>query len=238
MHDKKIAIIHCGFHKTASSSIQHTLAKNRELLMDNGWLYPKFYVEGKSFYNQSMPLYGYYCKHPENFKHYWYHNQLKHEVVNRQINSSLSDFVWNHPKIIFSDEFISVLDVLELYELKNNFQANGYEVRVISFVRDPVDLVKSTSQQRSKVEPVNEILNVARPKEQHEKIKKLRTVFRNSAEFYCFEKACNHNAGPAGFFFDLIGVSLDPQQTVRVNEGMSLQAVRLLSYINAQAPLF
>ncbi|MDI6741386.1 MAG: hypothetical protein QMD11_01510 [Smithella sp.] len=238
MTKEKIAVIHCGFHKTASSSIQHTLAKNRKVLQENGWSYPEIRVEGKTFYNQSIPLYGYYCERPENFKHYWYHNEVSHEIANAEICSKLTDTVWKKPRLIFSDEFISRLDLRALSALKADFQTNGYTIRVIAFVREPVDLATSNIQQKVRNKEVDAIIKSLNPFSGIEKIKNLTEVFGADAEFYNFERACRHDAGPAGFFFELIGVPLHSGQTVRVNDGMSLQAVRLLSYLNSRTPLF
>jgi hypothetical protein len=238
MAKEKIAVIHCGFHKTASSSIQHTLAKNRKVLQEYGWLYPEIRVEGKAFYNQSIPLFGFYCKKPEKFKHYWYHNEVSHKVANAKIYAELTESIWKKPRLIFSDEFISGLDVKGLSALKADFQKNGYAIRVIAFVREPMDLMTSATQQRVKSSSVDMVLERLNPVREIEKIMNLTEVFGANAEFYNFEKACRHHAGPAGFFFELIGVTLDPGQAVRVNEGLSLQAVHLLNHINSKTPLF
>lgn len=238
MSKEKVAVIHCGFHKTASSSIQHTLALNRKVLQENGWLYPEIQVEGKGFYNQSIPLYGYYCNRPEDFKHYWYHNEVSHEVANAEIRSKLMNSVWTQPRLIFSDEFISLLDLKGLSALKADFHTNGYAIRVIAFVREPMHLMTSATQQRVRENSVDTVLERLDPFAGIGKINNLNDIFGADAEFHNFEKACTHDAGPAGFFFDLIGVPLHPEQTVRVNDGMSLQAVRLLSHINSRTPLF
>ena len=183
MTEEKIAVIHCGFHKTASSSIQHTLAKKRKLLQENGWLYPKIRVEGKVFYNQSIPLAGYYCERPENFKHYWYHNKVSHEVANTEIYLKLTDSVWKKPRLIFSDEFISGLDLRELSALKADFQAHGYAIRVISFVREPMDVVTSSVQQRARSRSVDTTIERFNSFAAIEKIKNLTEVFGVDAEF-------------------------------------------------------
>lgn len=238
MSKEKVAVIHCGFHKTASSSIQHTLGLNRKFLQENGWFYPEIQVEGKGFYNQSIPLYGYYCERPENFKQYWYHNEVSHEVANAEICSMLMNSVWKQPRLIFSDEFISLLDLKGLSALKADLRTNGYTIRVIAFVREPMHLMTSATQQWVRENSVDTVLERLDPFAGIEKIMNLKEVFGADAEFYNFEKACRHDAGPAGFFFELIGVPLHPEQTVRVNDGMSLQAVHLLSHINSRTPLF
>ena len=238
MTQEKMAVIHCGFHKTASSSIQHTLGHNRQFLKEHGWLYPELLVEGKAFFNQSIPLYGYYSKRPEYFRQYWYHNQVSHLVANAKIKKKLEEIVWKHPRIIFSDEFISTLNPDELSALKTDLHKNGYIIRVIALVREPTDLVTSDIQQLVRNGLIDTIIESISPLRQLDKIQNLIDVFDTGVEFYNFERACRHDAGPAGFFFELLGLNLNPGQTVRVNEGMSLQAVRLLSRINASTPLF
>jgi hypothetical protein len=237
-HAEKIAVIHTGFHKTGSSSIQHSLAHNRDLLAARGYLYPEFIVNGMEFYNRSAPLYGLYCEEPETFPHYWYHNQLEADHVNNELETLFQDNLWNRNQLIFSDEFISGLSKEGLIRLRDDFSRKGFRLRVISFVREPFNLMVSVSQQRSRNQGIKSILSGARPKKEVQKIKNLKDVFGDDAEFYNFEKTCLHPLGPVGFFFDQLGITLKPESVLRRNEGMSQYSVRLLSYINEQAPMF
>jgi hypothetical protein len=235
---EKCAVIHTGFHKTASSSIQHSLAHNRGLLAKRGYLYPGFVVNGTRFYNCSVPLYGLYCEEPEKFNQYWYHNKLDADLVNNKLERLFQDDLWARNQLIFSDEFISNLSRQGLINLRDDFSSNGFKLRVISYVREPFELLVSSCQQQARRETIKKILLKGRVKQEINKIKKLKDVFGDAAEFYSFEKACSHKLGPVGFFFELLGVTLKPERVLRINEGMSRYSVRLLSYINEQAPEF
>lgn len=234
---EKLAIIHTGFHKTGSSSIQHSLAYNRGLLADSGYLYPKFILNGIEFYNRSAPLYGLYCEEPEKFAHYWYHSKLEAGYINDHLEKLFQDDLWNRNKLIFSDEFVAGLSKEALIRLRDNFSSNGFKLRVISFVREPYNLMVSVSQQQARRSAIKKILSGNRCQKEVQKIKTLKDVFGDAAEFYSFEKTCSHQSGPVGFFFDLLGIALKPERALRINEGMSQYSTRLLSYINEKAPL-
>lgn len=236
-HTEKLAVIHTGFHKTGSSSIQHSLAHNRDLLAARGYLYPEFILNGIEFYNRSAPLYGLYCDEPETFLHYWYHNQLEADHVNNELETLFQDDLWNRNQLIFSDEFISNLSKQGLTRLRDNFSSKGFKLRVISYVREPFSLMVSDTQQTALKLAIKKILSGNRLQEEGRKIKALKDVFGDAAEFYSFEKACLHPSGPVGFFFDLLGITLKPKRVLRINEGMSQHSARLLSYINEQAPM-
>jgi hypothetical protein len=235
---EKIAIIHTGFHKTGSSSVQHSLAHNRPLLKKHGYHYPDISLNGIRFYNCSLPLYGRYCDHPERFLHYWYHNKLDADFANKEINNLFEKKLWGQNKLIFSDEFISTLSAAGQIRLRDDFKSHGYKVRVISYIREPFNLIVSAVQQFALYQSIQKTIASNRVSQDVEKIQTLIDVFQSDAEFYNFEKACQHAAGPVGFFFDLLGINLPAEKALRVNEGMSDQAVRLLSFINDAAPQF
>ena len=91
MRQQKELIIHCGFHKTASSSIQHTLGKNRERLKKEGYYYPDLLVEDNRFYNQSIPVFGFFTSQPEEFPHYVIHNHYDPVHINQLISNIIED---------------------------------------------------------------------------------------------------------------------------------------------------
>ena len=124
-----------------------------------------------------------------------------------------------------------------LIRLRDNFSSNGFKLRVISFVREPYNLMVSISQQMVRNSTIKKVLSGNRIQREEEKIKALKDVFGDATEFYNFEKACSHQLGPVGFFFDLLGITLNQERILRRNEGMSQYSVRLLNYINEQAPM-
>jgi hypothetical protein len=236
MNTEKVAIIHTGFHKTGSSSVQHSLANNRKLLEEYGYYYPDIRIQSVRFYNRSVPLYGRYCDQPEKFQHYSYHNELDAGFANRKIDQIFERDLWGKTKLVLSDEFVSTLTHSELTRLRDDFKEHGFKLRVISFIREPFNSIVSVAQQRVRRSSLMKTLSSDRPIRNAEKISAIISVFESDAEFYSFEKACQNNAGPVGFFFSLLGINLPVEDTLRVNEGMSDQSVRLLSFINSAAP--
>lgn len=237
--EKKQVIIHTGFHKTASSSIQHTLGRNRQWLLDNGCCYPEIKVDGTIFYNQSIPLYGLFTEKPQNFKHYWYHNQLDHDVANEAIDSALEELLVKQRKILFSDEFVSTLKQQELKRMKNFFEQKGFDVRVISYIREPFNNLVSVAQQRAKAQNhIKSVLDSNYLDKFVKRIENIRAVFGKDAEFYSFEKACEHELGPVGFFLSLLGLTIESDRVLKVNESSSQQAIRLSSFITEKSPLY
>ncbi len=237
MAAEKIAIIHTGFHKAGSSSLQHSLAHNRSLLEAHGYHYPDICLKGKRFYNCSVSLYGRYCDKPETFEHYWYYNELDADFANREIDKLFECKLWREDKLIFSDEFIPSLGPTELIRLRDDFIAHGYKIRVISYVREPFNRLVSSVQQRTRRQAIQRSLGNSSVVliRYGQRIQKLIDLFQVDVEFYSFEHACQHAAGPVGFFFDLIGIDLPVEKTLRINEGMSAHAARLLSFINGAA---
>lgn len=236
MNTEKVAIIHTGFHKTGSSSVQHSLANNRKLLEEYGYYYPDIRIQSVRFYNRSVPLYGRYCDHPEKFQHYGYHNELDADVANKKINDFFERELWGKTKLVFSDEFISTLSHSELTRLREDFTEHGFKLRVISCIREPFNSIVSVAQQRVRRSSLTNTLASDHLNKNVEKISNIIDVFGSSSEFYSFEKACQNKAGPVGFFFGLLGISLPLEDTSRVNEGLSDQSVRLMSFINDTAP--
>lgn len=236
--NKKTVIIHGGFHKTASSTIQHSLGDNRNELKSQGFLYPIFKMSGKEFFNRSIPVSGLYMKKPETFRHFWYHNQVDPIEANEAQKEILDSALDSEENLILSDEFISNLDEVTLLRLKDDIISKGFDIRFISYIREPLSLMVSSTQQMARTGNKLKSESFSKLKKTGKKINKIQKAFGDYAEFYSFEKACAHKDGPAGFFFDLISFVYKPEKIARINEGISAQGVHLLSYINELQPLF
>lgn len=99
------AIIHCGFFKTGTTSIQNTLYENKNYLLDKGILYPRSGIDDKALENDSEIGY----RHSK--LAYWYGSpkyqqlfkSLKLEATNtRHEKLLLSAEPWSNPKTIRS----------------------------------------------------------------------------------------------------------------------------------------
>ncbi len=235
---EKLAVIHAGFHKTASTSIQHALADHRDLLAAHGYCYPDFRPNGEEFYNRSIPLAGVYREDPENFLHFQFFNDLAPDDLKAQLRKQLRCDIWQRDKLIFSDEFVSTLSPSALVWLRDDLVEHGFQIRVISYIREPSRLLVSMGQQFSRNRPFSIMEAVKRVKFRSAAIGNLQSVFGDSAEFYSFEDCCQHPQGPVGHFFDLIDVPVPATSFPVLNESMSAQAVRIQGHINSVVPRF
>lgn len=233
----KEVIIHMGFHKTASSSIQGTCANNRKLLEKRGVYYPVFKYEKKNITNHSIPIFSLFTSSPQNF-----HINIKWGVdsdnVNLEYRRQLDRIVSNENKILLSGESMSILPEESLFSLKQYFVDNGFRITPVAFVRSPISHQISAAQERVKNG------STLRFSENHfpcSKIKKLQSVFSGDIRFFPFRKVCSCEYGPVGFFLNMIGVTEDELKKIKYsqsNPSMSDQATRLIAYINEREPFY
>ena len=227
-------IIHAGFHKTATTSIQKTCARNQDKLEKLGFNYPLFYLNNRVIDNHSIPLYTLFASHPDN-----YHINIRWAVdiseANQQYEQQLNDILEKKcQKIILSGEDISHFTELEFSRMLNKIYSYGYDVRVIVFVRSPFSYLSSSIQEEVKtglpIEKVNYRHTI-------NEIQKISSVFPE-AEFFSFQEACKHSHGPIGYFLNLINIDdFSDLEFCDSNISMSNQAIRLISYINQEQPL-
>ena len=240
----KQVIIHLGFHKTATSSIQLTCFKNKDKLEELGFHYPLFNLDNRVIDNHSIPFYSLFTSDP-----YKYHINIKWGVdaseANKKYEEQLNYILkQKYEKIIISGEDISALSQLELDRMKKKIQSYGYDIRVIIFVRPPHSLLNSQIQQLVKGgdffigktvikdKPNPKFLNIKN------RIEKIEYVFPE-ADFFSFRDACQHKYGPVGNFFEIIGVSnFSSLEFFSCNESISAQATRLISFINKEQRIF
>ena len=238
----KQVIIHTGFHKTATTSIQKTCAKNQDKLAEQGFYYPLFNLDHRIITNHSIPFYSLFNSEPEQ-----YHINVRWQVdpieANKKYEAQLTQLLkQKHEKIIISGEDISKLSQLELENMSQKIQSYGYDIRVINVIRSPLSGINSIVQEMVKngysIEGLN--LNNKEAKESKiiTKIKTIESVFPQ-AEFFSFSDLLQHKYGPVGHFLAIIGVTdFSNIEFFRANQSVSDQATRLISYINKEQPLF
>ncbi len=232
MSVQRSVILHTGLHKTATSSIQRTLANNRDVLCANGIHYGHFTnCNGLDQVNHSLPLR--ICFSEKYHQHtYFKTNTLDHEQERERFWSELNLNLETLQTVVFSGEGISKLSRVELMQLRVFFEERAFAIRPICFVRSPYSMTCSSRQENIK----------AGRKEQnrHEKsmpiVRRLRSVFPEM-QFRSFQQACRHEKGPVGFFLDNVGLgALGDIQYHKANKGLSDQAVRLILGINEIMP--
>ena len=233
----KEVIIHAGFQKTATSSIQKTCHKNREKLKDAGFYYPVFKLKDLRIINHSLPFWTLFLETEE--KQYPLHasvNLENHEA--KQIYSEQLDELLSYDydsKIIISGESICALKESELKALKTKIESYNCRIRIFICIRSPFSFRSSMIQENIKHDSypksANGITMIS-------KIESVISAFPD-AEFYSFKEACKHSSGPVGFFLEKAGVEdYSTFDLFKSNESFSLKAIRLMSFINERSPTY
>lgn len=141
----KEVLLHIGMHKTGSSSIQASL-KN---YTDSTTSYANF-LEA----NHSMPLTTIFHSNRYNY-HVWKKKGLSKTDVDKKKKRYLEILEKDirnprYQRLLISGEDISLLPNDDKRRLVEFFTSRGCDVKVVCFVRSPLDFVKSSMQQRIK----------------------------------------------------------------------------------------
>ena len=252
---KKI-VVHCGFHKTGSSSIQKALQiSHRENALVDFDL-PRFSKpenHGKIFFNHSFPIFTAYSTRLKN-----YHELIKRGLTQVEakrygnyVKSEISQSLSRENNIVISGEDISMLMPDELgqfiRDIRESVHSSGEtEIGACCYVRCPVDLFSSEVQQSVKG---GFTLDNAIEKRLSEvssamiiKLSNLKTAFYDNLNVSNFEEAKLHKYGISGHFFESNAISTTLNSNLLLDQGENLSfsdiAVFLLSAINSRIPLF
>lgn len=232
---QKQVILHMGFHKTGTSSIQESLGQNANEFLEYNWVYPIFEMDQGTKFNHSVPFYCLFSSKAENY-HICRKNRWNLSEVNRCFKAELEKYMKTSHNLIISGEDISLLNEQELTALKQYLEQNKYFIRPIVFIRQPIFLINSIVQQllRAGDLDIQAILSLLffRPLET---IRKFKRIF-NNIEIYGFEEII-HKQDLLSFFLNLLGISNKNFKNIKANESISMPAARLLSMINKNMPL-
>jgi len=233
MTQKKL-ILHVGFPKTATSSIQGTLLRNTKLLEEQGIHYPDFGWLGP---NHVKVLGSLFDKRPKRF----YPDIVKNGIdigavkaINRgQFEKLLSR---KNCTILISAEHLAHSSPEILKKIESVISQYGWSIEVIAVIRSPLSVFLSNSSQSIKRGRKSLIGMISNPVAISKSLENLWSVFDN-VRTYSFSDACRHLRGPVGYFLNFLGIeNADAFDLVKANEGLSNNAVRLLSYVNGFEP--
>jgi hypothetical protein len=242
----KRLILLAGLHKTATTTIQLTCARNRRALMEAGLFYPLGRgLDSSQNANHTTALLVLFGRPPYSGVRR-FGSKLERDDVRAMVPQLRARFAERLEKVqtgmVLAAESVSTYTVEELEGMRGWFEARGWEVEVICHVRRLSAWISSmidqhvTGQSRLSIDAaVAEFVRgggVVRPR-----IENLRSVFPD-AKFFSHETAVKHPQGPAGFFFDTIGVPLKQGAAVEANKGRSDCATRAISLLNEKFGMF
>ncbi|MDP5254346.1 MULTISPECIES: glycosyltransferase family 2 protein [unclassified Vibrio] len=231
----KRLILHVGFHKTATSSIQKTLAHNRSELEKQGYIYPSFIRHNKDIINHSIPFYSVYCQKPE-----LYHINIKNGdsnnigEANDNYNKQIDHYLSMDKNIIISGEDISVLPHHALISLRDKILSKGFDLNVYCSVRKPYPFTCSELQER--IKSGNGTLDNITVTKKSGFIEKLKQVFGEKVTFSSFEEDIQSKQGVVGAMLTRMGVNCHKLTVQNSNEGFGNQSTRFLAHLNKNSP--
>lgn len=246
---RRKVFLHIGPHKTGTTSIQFTLGQNSDKLLEQCFLYPIFYFLEKKIYNHSIPFVG-ICWNKKNPYHVYARKGITDssgiQKIVKDFIEQFKDQINSNPdkEVIISGEGIAHLNTDALKKLKLlliDTLGKNTEIEVLMVIRDYMERARSIVQQRIKnghtlEQSMSHVLNMA-PCFYSATIKKLSDIFGyENIKLLSFEEMTNHPAGIAGGFLSLLGknIHLPKSNNVYRNTSLTVEAVELLSFINAR----
>ena len=197
----KKCVLHIGFHKTGSSSLQRLLKKNRTQLLSMGYIYPDLKMVGSDrvFFNHSIPF-------NVSLKGRLSHQaSLENLIASREQSdfflNQISDILSKGSNVIFSGEGLSVLSRSEIIYINQYIQSHGYSTEWVAVVRAPYQFFCSNVQQQikegaryynlSRLDKVNPSIfsNIS------SRIQKFLSIDSISLSFLSYDKLCSSPDG-------------------------------------------
>ena len=233
MNSEKVLILHLGFHKTATSTIQEGLARARSVLSKQSVEYPIFKFKRMRLANHSFALFSLFCEKPCFYRFNIMNGVTKYNIeqVNKSYRRQLTNILKRNKKVILSGEDVGALPDSCLENLKQFIISYGYRIKVISFVRRPYSYYCSYLQQ--KVKNGEAVLNKLETVNLSVKVEKIKRIF-SDATFLSYEKSCQTSV--VDCFLNEVGISIPSSYFKRSNTGICNLSTRLFDHLNHANP--
>lgn len=226
-----------GFHKTATTSFQHTCKNNIDNLKSQGYIFPLFdCIQNKQqnhIANHSVPIFSCFTPNPSN-----YHMNVRWKIedvhlVNSSYLEQLKEYLSLEKNMIISGEDISVLGAKSLSSFINFLEKYQVEIIPVVLVRSPYAFFCSHYQGTVSN---GQYSNFSTFVSQKDRILKIKNVFKDKVRFISFNEVSKHPAGPVGFLLEYFGVKFDDFSLARSNKGASNGYVRFQNSLNKHQP--
>lgn len=244
MSNGRKIILHIGFPKTGTTTIQNTLYTNREfLLKKEGILYPS--LES----NLTTPLRTIFREHsPQPFANRMAALTIEEETARREkyrdlLEAEISSREWD--VLLLSAEGFCNMPEPEIAKLREWGEKYSFDWTILACVRHPLTYTRSVIPQVMwNGDTLRELYETPPLPNFRGRISKAISVFgRENVRVFDFETATNSDDGIVGTFARQVGLTASScnflaSQTIRRNESLSLEAVRILDSLNRRRPLF
>lgn len=233
-------IVHAGFSKTGTSSIQDGCEKYRDVLLRHGIVYPRFHFAEHAFNTHSIPLVAAVARFPAKYgvvlsPRFAPQPGAVMDSCRAQLQQLLQ--LAQGETLLLSTELIEGFDARDMASLRTLLAPHTPSLRVVAFVRSPQSGLSSLLQERIKMGGLPDPWAlVGRVRQKYENL--LRD-FPDELEAISFHSASAHPHGLVGAFLSLAGMpetALAALQFEVHNERLSMEAYALMRAINLRYP--
>ena len=231
LNKKPKLILHVGFHKTGTTSIQNALVKNESLLKKAGYVVPSFRdLNGRFVPNHGVVIRTLFDRDPEKF-----HVNIRLGIngLNQKKDylKQLESYQNSKEDLILSGEGVGVLSFEGLEKLKIYFK--GYNIIPICYVRNPYDFTCSMMNQSIKSGRIDS--SPRRFLNKSDDALRLTHAFKE-VRFFSFDEVKKYDI-VEHYFEEVLGL---PKSELKLsddkNVGISGKLARLLMDVNLSEP--
>lgn len=233
-------IVHAGFSKTGTSSIQDGCYAHRDVLLQHGIVYPRFHFGEHVFITHSIPLTAAIARHPARYG-VLLAPQFAAEpgVVIDSLRTQWQRMLQapQGETLLLSTELIEGFDERDMTALREWLAPHAQRLRVVAFVRSPESGLSSLLQERIKMGGLPDPWALVGRTRQ--KLENLQRHFPQALETVNFHAASQHPLGLVGAFLSLAGMPGAALAGLRFNvhnERLSMEAYGLMRAINTRYP--
>ncbi len=233
-------ILHAGFSKTGTTSIQDNCDKYRALLQARGIVYPRFHFGDHAFITHSTPftvaITGRPGKHGLTLREQF---PTRVDDVMRSCKQQLDCLLETvqGDTLLLSTELIEGFDDQDMATLRAYLQPRTERLRVVAYIRSPQSGLESLFQERIKMGGLpNPWQFAGRVRQKYEN---LQRNLPDVLEVLNFHDAIRHHYGLVGSFLSLVGLpdeDIAGLEFASRNERLSMEAFNLMWAINQRYP--
>lgn len=232
--------LHVGMQKTGTSSIQSTLATNRDLLKKNSYLYPQSW---SNWHVKEVGALLYKEKEEErrNILLRKKYTEKDREKIILTLKNEISSS--NCENLILSAENIILFSYEGIEKIKSIItkELGVSDIKIIISIRNILYFMNSITQQTIKSLFEVNYVELNKKYTYYNQINKFAEVFgKDNLIVYDFESTVKHTFGVVGCFLEKINFnkeSLKFLKIVKTNEGISDIACEIIDFINTKEPL-